>query len=218
MAARQGRLACWREPEGEDVSAFLAEFAPEGTLSLAYEQSVARGDAVADRLRREADRVAQKAELLAQLTRHRATHAELDRDRRSLDECQARIQGDWKTLVGPLAIDAESKTPAELRAWLRQREDVVQLFQKADEARQSFTPLEQTYDAKRAALSRALDEFGEAFATKNSDLAELLEHSESVIKRYDDLSHHGRRWKPSSPPPGLSVPLVRPRGRQRRQN
>ena len=73
---------------------------------------------------------------------------------RSMDECrvlddrQARIERDWNALVGPLAIEAESRTPAELRAWLRQREEVVQLLEKAEEIRQSLEPLEQTFTHK----------------------------------------------------------------------
>ena len=61
----------------EDHAAFLAEFAPKGTLASAYEQSVERSDALADRLRREADRVAHKAESLAQLNQHRTTRTVL---------------------------------------------------------------------------------------------------------------------------------------------
>ena len=82
LAARRRRDQGWQlvkaawldaAPAGEVHAAFLAEFAPSGTLSSAYEQSVVRGDALADRLRREAERVARKAETLAQLNRHRTT-------------------------------------------------------------------------------------------------------------------------------------------------
>ena len=88
LAARQRRDHGWRLVKAawldrasgtEDHAAFLVEFAPTGTLASAYEQSVERSDALADRLRREADRVAHKAESLAQLHRHRTTRATLDR-------------------------------------------------------------------------------------------------------------------------------------------
>ena len=69
LAARRRREDGWRLVQadwlegargGEDLAAFLAEFAPAGTLADAYAQSVRHADAVADRLRREADRVAPK--------------------------------------------------------------------------------------------------------------------------------------------------------------
>ncbi len=197
LAARQRRDQGWQlvkaawldgAPAGQDHAAFLAEFAPTGTLSSAYEQSVERGDALADRLRREADRVAHKAESLAQLNRHRTARAALVDEGRVLDDRQARIDRDWNALVAPLAIEAESRTPAELRAWLRQREEVVQLLEKVEELRQTLEPLEQTFCTKRAAISQILNEMGEPLSITDSDLAEVLEHAEAVINRHDDLS------------------------------
>ena len=197
LAARKRREEGWRlvkaawldsAPEGEDVAAFLAEFAPGGTLASAYEQSVERGDALADRLRREADRVARKAEWLAQLNQHRASRAALQQDSRRLEDLHARAQQDWNTLVGPLGLEAEARTPAELRAWLRRREDVLQLLEKVEEARQSVEPLDRAFTTHRAAVSRALDEVGEAPSTSGCDLTEVLEQAEAAIKRQDDLA------------------------------
>jgi uncharacterized protein YhaN len=172
---------------GRDHAAFLAEFAPEGTLASAYEQSVERSDALADRLRREADRVAHKAASLAQLSRHRITRNALADDRKELEERQSIVDRDWRAVVDPLAIEAHSRTPAELRAWLRQRELVVQNFEKFDEICQSLEPLEQTFNARVAAIRRVLDEGGVPLTMAHADLAELLEHADGMIKRRDDL-------------------------------
>ena len=58
--------AAWLEnlSPHEDVVSFLAEFGPSGTLAAAYETSVLRGDELADRLRREADRVAREGRIV----------------------------------------------------------------------------------------------------------------------------------------------------------
>ena len=77
-------------PAGEDHAAFIAEFSPTGTLSSAYKTSLAHSDALGDRLRREADQVAHKAELIAQLNRHRATHLTLAHEGRALDGTRRR--------------------------------------------------------------------------------------------------------------------------------
>jgi uncharacterized protein YhaN len=197
LAARQRRDQGWqlvkatwldRAPAGDDLAAFLAEFAPNGTLALAYEQSVGRGDALADRLRREADRVAHKAESLAQLNQHRTTRAALLDEGRHLDERHARIDKEWNALVALLTIETPSRTPAELRAWLRQRENVSQLLEKVEEIRQTLEPLELTFNTKLAAIKSILGKMGEPLTTRNSDLAETLDHAEAVIKRHDDLS------------------------------
>ena len=54
------------------------------------------------------------------------------------------FQRDWNALIGPLALKVELTTTTELRAWLRQREQVVQLLEKAEEIRQTLIPLEHT--------------------------------------------------------------------------
>ena len=82
---------------------------------------------------------------------------------------------------------AELRTPAELRGWLRQREDVVQLLEKVEEIRQSLEPLEQTFNTKRAGICRILDEMGVTLSTPDFSLAEVLEQAEAMIKRHDDL-------------------------------
>jgi len=196
LAARDRREEGWRlvkaawldsAPEGEDVGVFLAEFAPGGTLAAAYEQSVQRGDALADRLHHEADRVARKAELLAQLGHHRASGAALLQESRRLEDLHAHAQSDWNTLVHPLGLEALARTPAELRAWLRRREDLLQLLEKVEEARQGVEPLDRAFATHRAAVSRALDELGEAPSTSGGNLTEGLEYAEAAIKRHDDL-------------------------------
>ncbi len=182
--------AAWldKAPAGEDHDAFLIEFAPKGTLSSAYEQSVVRSDALADRLRREADRVAHKAESLAQLNQHRITRKALVDEVQALNDRQTRLDREWNALVGPLAIVAQSNTPAELRAWLRQREEVVQLFEKAEELRQSLEPLDLAFNTHRPALIRSLDEIGERLASAECDLSDVLNQADAALKRHDDMS------------------------------
>jgi uncharacterized protein YhaN len=196
LAARNRREQGWRlikaawldrAPEGQDLAAFLAEFASGGTLASAYEQSVQRGDAQADRLRREADRVARKAEWLAQLGQHRDRRAAIAQEGRMLDDRRASIDQDWNALVGPLGVAAEARTPVELRAWLRRREDVLQLLEKREEARQGVEPLEHAFAAQRAAVTLAMDEVGETSATPGHHLADVLDQAEAAIKRQDDL-------------------------------
>ena len=79
QAARDRREEGWKliksawldsAPEGEECVAFMAEFARADTLATAYERSVQHADTLADRLRREADRVARRAEWQSQLEEH----------------------------------------------------------------------------------------------------------------------------------------------------
>ena len=198
VAARSRRDHGWRlikaawlenvSPD-DDIAAFVAEFGPRGTLATSYETSVQRSDELADRLRREADRVARKAESLAQLNRHRTARVALTDEVRLIDERLSRLEREWHALCVPLGITAETRTPAELRAWLRQREVVVELLERTDEARQVLEPLEQAFQSHRTALIEALDDVGETPSRAGSGLADVLAQTEAVVKRHDDLSH-----------------------------
>ena len=196
LAARGRRDQGWRlvkatwldkAPSGQDLTTFLAEFDPDGTLASAYEQSVRRGDEQADRLRREADRVARKAEWRAQLAQHRDRREGIAKEIRLIDERRVVLDREWNALVAPLGIEAEARTPVELRAWLRRREDVLQYLEKAEEARQVVEPLEHAFATQREAVTVALVEAGESSPATGSDLAEVLDLAESVIKGQDEL-------------------------------
>ena len=175
LAAGQGRLARRGTRRGQTLAAFLAEFAPGGTLASAYEQSVQRGDELADRLRREADRVARKAEWLAQLDQHRDRRTALEQRgpsaRRPPGRPRPRLERAGRSAGRRGPGDG---SPVELRAWLRRREEVLQLLEKRDEARQGVEPLEQDARSRTVRRSRApTDEVGEPSAASGSDAGRI---------------------------------------------
>jgi uncharacterized protein YhaN len=196
LAARRRRDDGWRlvraaweggTKGSEELAAFLAEFAPSGTLAEAYAQSVKHADALADRLRREADRVARKAELDGTLKRHRANCAELEHDFKLLDDRQIALDDEWKTTVASVGINTRPWTPPELRAWLRKREEVVNLLEKAEDIRQGVEPLEQALASHRGTLHTAFNPLSNQPMTDDLDLAESLDLAEALIKRQDEL-------------------------------
>lgn len=176
-----------RTPAGPDLTAFLASFDPDATLDAAYEETVHRGDELADRLRREADRVARKAEILAQLEQHRGRRADLERTSHRLDEDRAALDRDWNALVGPMGVGTLTQTPSEVRAWIGRREAVLRLLEKRDEARQDVESIEGILAPHRDAVSRAYAEAGEPSAPSGSRFSDILELAELAIKRRDDL-------------------------------
>jgi uncharacterized protein YhaN len=197
LAARNRREHGWRlvkaawlegrsDPDGLD--AFLDEFAPKGQLASAYEQSVRRGDELADRLRREADRVAQEAEWQAQLAQHCGSRETIESEGRRLAERRDSLEQEWNAMIVPLGIASQAGTPAELRAWLRRREDVLQLVEKRDEARQALEPLDHEMARQCTTVSKALAEIGEPVSASGSELSESLDQAESIIKWQHDLA------------------------------
>lgn len=195
-AARKDRDSGWdlvkadwldKNVPQDKLASFLAQFAPAGTLAAAYEQAVDHSDALADRLRREADRVARKAEELASLERQEAGRKALQEQLKSLDGRERDLQREWAALAEPLGIATQSRTPAELRAWSRRRDEVVQLVEKVEEARQATEPLEQALETHCNLLRRAMPDPDGTNRLAECNLAGLLDHAEALIKRHDEL-------------------------------
>jgi hypothetical protein len=73
-----------------------AEFSPDGDLARAFEMSVAQADNVADRLRREADHVAEKAKLLADRKETIERHQDLTTKEEEAKRRYSLAQQDWR--------------------------------------------------------------------------------------------------------------------------
>jgi uncharacterized protein YhaN len=151
-------------------------------LADAFEKSQAQADALADRLRREADRVTRKTEWLAQLDRHRAARTSRAVERDETAARLATLRRDWLEIAAPLGMPAV--TPGELRAWLRRRDEVLKLSTQARTDREVREPLEQSRNRHRESLKQALDGLVES----NGDagrLAGWLARAEDVLERED---------------------------------
>jgi uncharacterized protein YhaN len=110
----------WRGPAVDEnlAAAFIREVAPGCDLEQAFQASMEAVDHIADRLRREADRVAKKAKLTAD--RH-----ELDKHLAGITEHLAAAQVGHGTLAERwneicTALRIEPISPREVRAWLIQ--------------------------------------------------------------------------------------------------
>lgn len=195
------------QDKDSDPAPFVNEFAPGRTLADAFEQSLIRADAIADRLRREAERVARKAEWLAQLEGHRNTREGLARGRRETELLRDRRREGWAMLVAPLGVPMES--PPELRAWIRLRNEVVQLAEQARLARQARDALDQSRTEHRTALVRALGGLGTPSPEPAESLAALLDRAESVLEQEERSSQ--RRQDLERQSADLEVALTRDR-------
>jgi uncharacterized protein YhaN len=135
-----------------------------------YEQAVVAADELADRLRREADRVARLAKLLATrraaeeaLVRAAAEHAALDARG---EELRVAWAAEWK------ASGVTPRTPAEMRAWLDAHAKLVETFEaladaKADARRaregdrQRLERAVQQHERERAGHAKHLEKWHE---------------------------------------------------------
>jgi len=182
--ARERRSAGWRLVQrawldGEEVEAQARDYDPEQDLATSYEGSVDAADDVADRLRREADRVARYAEIEA----HRARLVvELELQERAKGvwaaEAEAR-QTAWQQEWTPL--DISPLPPREMRSWLTRHEKAIAKAMSVREASRRVASLDQDIAALRSELSSSLEALGEPSLADTDTLESSLDRAQGVV-------------------------------------
>ncbi len=100
----------------EDITDELSDYAGSKPLPDIYEQHVQKADHIADRLRRETDKVSQAAILQSKLT---ATRQNLQKTKKDIEQSmtkQADLLQKWNSLWYPISITPLS--PTEMAEWL----------------------------------------------------------------------------------------------------
>ena len=100
----------------EDVSEDRLAYAPDQPLPEAYEGYVQQVDSIADRLRREADRVANAAALRAQVETQQENLADFANKRAALKLQEQELDATWIRIWQP--VDITPLTPKEMSGWL----------------------------------------------------------------------------------------------------
>lgn len=195
LEARRRRDEGWRlvrrawdsgvqEPE-EEAREFIALFQSAKGLTEAYETAVQHADELADRLRREADRVAQKATLLAERETRRNHHLRLKKQLETAEAELATIREEWSDLWQ--AIGISPKSPREMRAWTIKQAALTEQSAMIRERKAKAESLEVRIEAHRRELIRALESLGESREADGESLRHLLERSQSVLDDIDAI-------------------------------
>jgi uncharacterized protein YhaN len=182
LAARAHRDFGWgivRRTIEEDETVDVGEFARGQSLTDAFETSMTAADDVADRLRREADRVAARAELEAALARHDKEGVDLQTQLRAVASERAQFDDEWASVWRPALISP--LPPAEMRAWLESRTELISAAQRQRETRIQLDGRIALATQHRDALLRELKVVGRAFHGSRT-LAELIALAEGTIE------------------------------------
>ena len=193
-AARTLRGRGWgliaRRLNSEAVSAdeqqfFMQSFPGESTLSAAFAASIEQSDGLADRLRREADRVAVKARLLADQAAFTQQVKQLGEELAASRSERASAAAEWSGVWQPLSVTPRS--PREMRQWLQ---DFRALVEKASEALQRSAQCEalqaDVYGA-RAALGRCLESMAEPSADEAETLSGRVKRVRTIVAAEEGL-------------------------------
>ena len=163
--ARKHRDDLWRR---------LAEAkAWDDAIAADHEPAVRRADDLADRLRREAERVATLAGLLADRALQGSERIVLAANLERASSMSNGLSVRWKALWEPLDV-AEPGTPAEMLAWLRRQSKLVEDVRLRCDARDSLATLDNQAAEHRRALGEALEALGEPPPADREALAALI--------------------------------------------
>ncbi len=167
---------------GEDVGEEAKRYDPERSLADGYETAVLEADETADRLRREAARVADYASLLSQAGRIEEDIEKIEGEIRGLDEESLSRQARWKDIWAPCAI--EPLSPAEMRDWIGRYDKTLQREEKLNELKAEVASLREKTEIHSSELKGSLETVGESVA-EGEALERLLDRCEGVLDRIE---------------------------------
>jgi uncharacterized protein YhaN len=169
----------------EEIDGYVGKTESSKTLSEAFENSVYKADEIADRLRREADRVAAKAKLLADQTSHKKERARLKTEIYIAEKVKEKLAKEWMELWRPAEITPRS--PKEMRAWAQHHMGLAAKAKEIRERRAGVDRLKDEIDLHFNALNQCLKNLLEPHFTEGKTLAGLIQRSKRVIRAEDEL-------------------------------
>jgi hypothetical protein len=149
-------------PTPDDVGSLLeprqAPIISPGSLADAFERLESQADSHADRLRREASRVAQHAAALASLHKARQRLDFLEIQEKELLQRAEETRSRWATTWANLGLDPLS--PREMRGWLQLRKDLLKQAAELQDLRTEQKGLEGKHVLHHQRLSQCLQALG----------------------------------------------------------
>ncbi|MBN2809306.1 MAG: AAA family ATPase [Deltaproteobacteria bacterium] len=194
--SRRKRLQGWqlllrRWLMNEDVSAEENAYAPEEALHKAYEKHVKQADLIADRLRREAERVAKAASLRARSETLAETSRELMRKLEALHVEEETFADKWRhtwaaTCIRPLS-------PQEMLAWLTNIDKLRFKLGNLSAREQELADRDKNRQLARRALLAELKKTDTEHSFPEVELAPLLLFAETLLENV--ARRHSEREK-----------------------
>ncbi len=176
-------------PTPDDVGALLeprqAAIISPGSMADAFERWESQADSHADRLRREASRVAQHAASLASLLKARQRLEFLEIQEKELLQRAEETRSQWATAWTSLGLDPLS--PREMRGWLQLRKDLLKQAAELQDLRTEQKGLEGKHVLHHQRLSQRLQALGCPSCPPDESLTSLRDRAEAELKRLAEL-------------------------------
>jgi uncharacterized protein YhaN len=176
-------------PTADDVESLLelqqAPAISPASLADAFERLESQADSQADRLRREAGRVAQQATSLASLRKARQRLEFLEIQEKELLQGAEQARSQWAAAWASLGINPLS--PREMRGWLQMRKDLLKQAAELQNLRTEQKRVEQKQVLHRQRLSQCLQALGCPTCPPDISLTSLRDRAEMELKRFAEV-------------------------------
>ena len=150
-----------------------------------FEEAMLCADEIADRLRREAGRVAEQANLLAEQSIAQTEKEKLTNKWHLCHENLAALQKEWENAWDMLSV--KPWTPPEMRTWLHECLKIREQINVLRERRQQLASRELLINELRASLQQALQKLPDSQHWELERLADLLAYSEQYLAKTEQL-------------------------------
>jgi uncharacterized protein YhaN len=167
-------------PPPAALAAFLAEAGGGTDLAEAFARVMHRADAVADRLRQEADRVAAVAQLAAQVA---AAERSIELAREELSACrqrQADVDAQWHARWREIGV--EPLPPRDMRGWRQQWTNLCQLHDGLAQLKSALAELERRRAERLAELTAVASLWSSAPQSAEASLSTRLAETQRLVE------------------------------------
>jgi uncharacterized protein YhaN len=167
--------------DAEDVAAEAVSYAEGRPLHEVFEAEIAGADEIADRLRRESQRVHDQAAAQASLEAARQRKAGATAVLQQVAERRAELERDWAQAWSPIGI--VPLPPQEMAGWMRKAATLREKAARGDELRAKADMLRRALESNCRTLHHALGASGQALPepAEPCTLRLLLDHAEASL-------------------------------------
>ncbi|MGV1098971.1 AAA family ATPase [Thiovibrio sp. JS02] len=163
----------------EDVGEESRAYNPELSLADAFARDITEADALADRLRHEAERVHAYGALKAEEERLTSLQGELLSKEEQIAREFAALEENWQSIWAPCRVSP--LTPKEMLFWLGSVEKIRGKAEELSRIEQELALLSQARQQRLDALLAELKRIGEPAAADGSELTPVLLHAEEAL-------------------------------------
>ncbi|MFW5874653.1 MAG: AAA family ATPase [bacterium] len=156
------------------------------SLEDAFEHCLKTSDELADRLRREADRVAEHARLSTDLEAAMQRKQELDVDYEKAKKDREKLNARWSELWEKAGINAG--TPREMENWRRDFAGIKQDLSELENSMEKAQELNRQISARRKALTEVLKPLDTKTDPDNDPLSKLIFRAQKIIEDENRLA------------------------------